>query len=105
MRDGYARLAELAEIELRVAESDAFDQLPQLWDERRRVVAELPPIPPAAARSALERAADLQGRTTAVLERKLAVTGAELRHLVRGRSAMQGYAPAAERVRLVDSAG
>jgi hypothetical protein len=106
MRDGYARLAELAARELELVEEGALDSLPQLWDERRAVVASLPTIPPPAARSALERAAELQGRVTALLHDRLAVTGADLSRLVRGRAAMHRYAPAGgERVPLVDRAG
>lgn len=106
MRDGYSRLAALAERELELVEGDSLDGLPQLWDERRAVVASLPAIPPRAAQSALERAAELQGRVTALLQERLAVTGSELSRLVRGRAAMHRYAPAGDaRVPLVDRAG
>ena len=68
-------------------------------------MAELPAIPPADARSFLERAAELQGRTTALLEEHLEATGAEMRRLVSGRSAMHSYAPRDARTQLVDRAG
>jgi hypothetical protein len=105
MRPGYDGLVALAERELELVRSGAVEELPELWDERRRLVSELPPIPPAEARSWLERAAELQGMTTALLEERLAATGADLRRLVRGRAAMHGYAPQVKRVPLVDRAG
>lgn len=105
MRLGYDRLVALAERELELVRHGAFEALPELWDERRRLVAELPPTPPADARSRLERAAELQGRTTGLIEERLAATGADLRRLVRGRAAMNGYAPQVQRVPLVDRAG
>ncbi|MEA2424739.1 MAG: hypothetical protein QOH13_1149 [Thermoleophilaceae bacterium] len=82
-----------------------LEALPQLWEERRRLVGELPPVPPAAALAALERAADLQGRTTALLEEHLDATGAEMRRLVVGRSAMHSYSPAPPQMHLVDREG
>lgn len=105
MPAGYDCLVALAERELELVQSGAVEALPELWDERRRLVSELPPVPPADARSWLERAADLQGRTTALLEERLAATGADLRRLVRGRAAMNGYAPQIRRTPLVDRAG
>ena len=68
-------------------------------------MAELPAIPPPDALAPLERAAELQGRTTALLEEHLEATGAEMRRLVKGRSAMHSYAPAPVRTKLVDQAG
>jgi hypothetical protein len=105
MRAGYDGLVALAERELELVRTDAVEMLPELWDERRRLVSELPPIPPAEARSSLEAAAELQGRTTALLEERLAATGADMRRLVRGRAAMHGYAPQVVRTPLVDRAG
>jgi hypothetical protein len=105
MRAGYDRLVALAERELELVRRGATDELPRLWDERRQLVSELPPVPPAGAREWLERAAELQGRTTALLEDRLAATGAEMRRLVTGRAAMNGYSPRVERVSLVDRAG
>jgi hypothetical protein len=105
MRAGYDRLVALAERELELVRRGETDELPRLWDERRQLVAELPPVPPAGARSWLERAADLQGRTTALLEEQLAANGAEMRRLVTGRAAMNGYAPQVRRIPLVDRAG
>jgi hypothetical protein len=105
MRTGYGRLVELAERELSLVRAVELEDLPELWEERRRLVAELPAIPPASARSDLERAAELQGVTTALLEEHLEATGADMRRLVRGRSAMHSYAPQTVRTPLVDRAG
>jgi hypothetical protein len=105
MHAGYGRLVELAERELSLVRAVELDDLPSLWDERKLVVASLPAIPPASALPDLERAADLQGRTTALLEEHLEATGADMRRLVRGRSAMHSYAPQTLRTPLVDRAG
>jgi hypothetical protein len=105
MHAGYGRLAELAERELELVLAERFEALPELWDERRRVVASLPSVPTADAREPLERAAELQGRTTALLEEHLDATGADMRRLVRGRAAMHSYAPQMRRTPLVDRAG
>jgi hypothetical protein len=102
---GYGRLVELAERELELVRAGELEALAPLWDERRRVVAELPPVPPVVAREPLVRAAELQGRTTALLEEHLSATGAEMRRLVEGRAAMHSYAQQVVRVPLVDRAG
>ena len=75
MHTGYGRLVELAERELELVRAGEIEELPGLWEERRALVDELPRVPPADARGWLERAADLQGRTTALLEQALAATG------------------------------
>jgi hypothetical protein len=105
MHPGYGSLVELAERELSLVRSGELVGLPALWERRRQLVAELPAIPPAGALEPLERAADLQGRTTALLEEHLQVTGAEMRRLVRGRAAMNSYAVPTPRTPLVDRAG
>jgi hypothetical protein len=105
MHAGYGRLVDLAERELELVRAGSLDGLPALWHERRSVVSELPYVPPLDARDCLARAAELQGRTTALLEEHVAATGAEMRRLVHGRAAMQGYASPAPRMPLVDRAG
>jgi hypothetical protein len=105
MQPGYGRLVELAERELGLVRAGKLEELPSLWEERREVVRELPYVPPLEARDCLARAAELQGRTTALLEERVAATGAEMRRLVVGRAAMQGYASPLPRVPLVDRAG
>jgi hypothetical protein len=105
MHPGYGRLVELAERELELVRAGALDELPALWQERREVVRELPYVPPLEARDCLAHAAELQGRTTALLEERVAATGAEMRRVVVGRTAMQGYATPTFRTPLVDRAG
>jgi hypothetical protein len=105
MHAGYGRLVELAERELELVRAGALDALPSLWEERRSVVGALPPVPPLEALEPLERAAELQGLTTALLEEHLEATGADMRRLVRGRAAMHSYARQTPHARLVDRAG
>ena len=105
MLSGYASLVELAERELELVQAGELEALPALWEERRATVGELPHVPPAQAREPLERAAELQGRTTALLEEHRSATGAEMRRLVEGRAAMHSYAQQVVRVPLVDRAG
>jgi hypothetical protein len=105
MHPGYGRLVELAERERSLVRAGELVGLPSLWEERRALVADLPPIPPAGARESLERAAELQGLTTALLEEHLQVTGAEMRRLVQGRAMMNSYAAPVPRTPLVDRAG
>jgi hypothetical protein len=105
MHPGYRGLVTLAERELEAVRAGSLDSLPGLWEERRRLVAELPPIPPPSALGWLEHAAALQGRTTALLEEHLDATGAEMRRIVDGRSAMRTYARPTDRTKLVDQAG
>jgi hypothetical protein len=105
MHPGYRGLVTLAERELELVRAGSFDSLPRLWEERRRLVAELPAIPPASALGWLEHAAALQGRTTALLEEHLDATGAEMRRLVEGGAAMRSYAHETPRTKLFDAAG
>ena len=105
MLSGYRRLVALAERELELVRAGAVEELAELWEQRRRLVSVLPSVPPPEALEWLERAADLQGRTTAMLEEHLSATGAEMRRLVVGRAAMHSYAPRPSRTPLVDRAG
>jgi hypothetical protein len=105
MHAGYGRLVELAERELALVRARSVEDLPALWESRREVVATLPPVPPLDALAALERAAELQGRTTALLEEHVEAIGADMRRLVKGRAAMHTYARPTSRTPLVDRAG
>jgi hypothetical protein len=102
---GYDALAEIAQRELDLVSAGAIERLPELRAERSALVATLPAIPPATARPALERTAALQARISALLEQRLQETGGELRRLTQGRTAMRGYAPPVEPLKLVDQAG
>ena len=105
MHPGYRGLVTLAERELELVRDGEIDELGALWEERRRLVGDLPAIPPPSALGWLEQAAALQGRTTALLEERLEATGAEMRRIVNGRSAMRSYAHETPRTKLVDRAG
>ena len=102
---GYDALAELAQRELDLVSAGALERLPELYARREALVAALPDIAPLAAGPALERAAGLQTQVTELLGSRLREAGGELRRLNTGRSAMAGYAPPDERVKLVDRAG
>ena len=101
----YETLAAIAERELELVTAGATDGLTELRARRDAILAALPPAPPPAARPALERTAELQARVTDVLRQRLEETGAELRRLNRGRTAMRGYAPPIAPLKLVDQAG
>ena len=101
----YDALAAIAERELELVSAGAMDELPGLRAQRSAVVAMLPETPPADAKPALERTAQVQARISAILEERLQQTGAELRRLTKGRTAMRGYAPPVEPQKLVDQAG
>ena len=101
----YDALADIAQRELELVSAGAVDRLSELHAQRHAIVATLPAKPPASARPALERAAELHARVTALLEERMRETGVELRRLSHGRTAMRGYAPPVEPLKLVDQAG
>jgi hypothetical protein len=101
----YEALAELARRELDLVNAGDVDRLPAIHAERSALLAELPATPPEAARPALERAAHLQEHVTAALADSLREAGTELSRLSQGRTAMRGYTPHTEPLKLVDRAG
>jgi hypothetical protein len=101
----YDALAALAEQELALVAAGRIDELPQIHADRRALLAALPPKPPADAKPALERAWSLQQRVSEALEERIRQAGEELRRVSRGRTAMHGYAPQTDRLKLVDRAG
>ena len=101
----YDALAHLAERELELVSCGEVENLPELHARRDAIVAALPPVPPPEARPSLERAAAIQRRVTAALAERLRESGTELRKLTHGRTAMAGYAPRDEHLKLVDRAG
>jgi hypothetical protein len=101
----YDALADIAQRELELVKAGAVDRLSELHAQRHAIVATLPVMPPATARPALERAAELHARVIEALQERLRDTGGELRRLTQGRTAMRGYAPPVERRKLVDQAG
>jgi hypothetical protein len=102
---GYDALAELAQRELDLVSAGAIERLPELHERRDALMAALPGAPPADARPALERTAAIQARVTEVLDTRVREAGGELRRVNHGRTAMAGYAPQDERMKLVDRAG
>jgi hypothetical protein len=101
----YEALADLAERELELVNAGAVDRLSSIHEQRNALMATLPARPPATARPALERAARLQESVSARLQQRMTETGSELRRLTQGRTAMRGYAPPVEPLKLVDRAG
>jgi hypothetical protein len=101
----YDELAELAQRELELVTAGELEPLTELRARRSALVATLPATPPGAARPALERALAFQARVTAALEDRVREAGSELRKLTHGRSAVRGYAPHVDRLKLVDRAG
>lgn len=103
----YEALAALAERELLLVSSgdlERLDELAAVAVERAAIVAALPPRPPAAAESALVRAAATQERTT----NALALHAGELRRSIaevdRGRRTARGYGAAPAPARSLDQA-
>ena len=101
----YDALVDLAERELEFVTAGDTQRLPELRARRDALLASLPPVPPAAAKPALERTLELQASVTAALKERRDQIGAELRKLSHGRTAVRGYAPAIEPRKLVDRAG
>ena len=101
----YDALAELAERELEFVSAGEMERLPALRERRDALLASLPPVPPAAAKPALERTLALQDSVTAALQQRRDEIAAELRRLTKGRTAMRGYAPSVAPRKLVDRAG
>ncbi len=89
----YERLVELAERERDLIATGRYDEIPALDDERNRVVADLPVVPPPEAASALERAAVLQEESTRAIASALLETRHALLDLGRGRRTARSYAP------------
>ena len=101
----YDALADLAQQELEFVSAGNTERLPALHHRRDVLLASLPPVPPAAAKPALQRTLELQQSVTAALQQRRDEIAAELRKLTHGRTAMRGYAPAIEPRKLVDRAG
>jgi hypothetical protein len=102
---GYEALADLAERELELVRAGNVDALAALREERHAIIAKLPATPPPGARPALERAAALQARVSEALGERVRQLGTELGRLSQGRTAMRGYTPQVEPLKLVDRAG
>lgn len=89
----YEQLAALLERELELAGRGEWSELDRLHEARERFVATFPPLPPAAARPALERCWVLHRRITVELLRGREVLLRELSELQRAQRAARGYMP------------
>lgn len=101
--DPYAAIVEFAEQELELARDGRIEDLRALaprWDE---LTADLPEVPPPAARGPLQRAAALHARTNATLMSLREAMLCDLRATARASRAAHGYASVGHRrVRRVD---
>jgi hypothetical protein len=88
---GYERLATLAERELALVRSGRLEAVGDLHAEYDRLLHSLPAEPPAEAREALERAADLQADLVTALTGARDDAARELGRLRRGRGAVRAY--------------
>lgn len=89
----YDELAALAAREHELAVAGRLDELEQVQLRRAELVASLPTYPPAEARPALGRAAELQRETTIALARALREVAEDLGRVGRGRAMARSYAP------------
>ena len=103
--DPYAALVAIAEEELALVRAERVSELAELNERRSQVLAQLPPVPPAEARPALERVAALQADITTALTVTRDHVASELVRLDHGRRSLRGYAPARPRPRSVDRSG
>ena len=88
----YAALLTLTEREHELVVAGAWEELAALDADRRAVLDALPARPPArGAREALDRAAQVQAATTALLAAQVGDLRRSLGHMAQGRTAVQGY--------------
>jgi hypothetical protein len=101
--DPYAAILELAERELELARDGRIEDLRSLAPAWDALTAELPAVPPPAARGPLERAAALHARTNATLLSLREAMLCDLRTTARASRAAHGYARQTHRrIRRVD---
>lgn len=106
----YDELLVLVEREHALVVAGAWEELAAVDALRRELVGRLPAQAPAGARGVLERALEIQQRTSALLTAGVDELRRELGTLSQGRAAVRGYgagagvAPAAVATR-VDLAG
>jgi flagellar biosynthesis/type III secretory pathway chaperone len=89
----YETLARILERELEALGSGRLEELDALAAERDALIASLPPVPPAAARPALERASLTQKRVQMEVVRRREAIVLELAQLEQVRRVAHGYAP------------
>ena len=86
------RLVHLAEAEIAFVAAGRVEELPALHAQRDEALAALPAQLDDADRAALTHAHGLQLQATALIERALSDTAAEISRLDRTHSAVRGYA-------------
>ena len=86
------RLVHLAEAEIALVSAGRVEELPELHAERDDALAALPAQLTDADRATLTYAHGLQLQATALIERALSDTAAELSRLNRTHDAVRGYA-------------
>src|SRR5947209_3016280 len=89
----YETLARILERELEVVGSQDLDTLDELSAQRDALIGSLPPVPPACARPALERAALTHKRVQIEIVRRREAIVLELAQAERVRRVANGYAP------------
>jgi hypothetical protein len=101
----YERLAELFEIQLKLAGECRFAELQLATEECAAFIASLPAVAPPAAAAPLERASLIHRRLEIECQRarealQLAAAGVDA-----GRRALSGYAPPRRRAQRVHTVG
>jgi hypothetical protein len=92
----YETLARSIERELELVGEGRFGEVAKLQAERAALIATLPEIPPAGARTALQRAALMSKRVEIEFLRHREALLLELAHVQRVGRAARGYAPPRE---------
>ncbi|HEU4975148.1 MAG TPA: hypothetical protein VFT50_08660 [Baekduia sp.] len=91
----FAALAALAREEHGLVTDGRFDELADVADRRRALMAQLPPAAPPEALPHVREAARLQALITVALRDARDATADELRRLRTSRTGAQGYAAGA----------
>lgn len=89
----YVRLGELAESELALVTAGHFDQLEELWEEREKLLASLPAVPPQSAEPFLRRAVALSDEAQAAIRAAQSEIARELGSVGQSRAVGRAYAP------------
>ena len=92
----YEALARSLERELELICDGAVDKLAALHAERATLLESLPPVPPAEARPALQRAMVMNKRVEIEILRRREVLLAEAANIERVERTARGYAPPLE---------
>jgi hypothetical protein len=100
------QLLSLAHAEESLIAQGRIEELAALYDDRDRLITQLPERLSDAEVAVLEEAVGLQRRCAEQLREQRDAVAAELQHVGKGRDTVQAYAPAGVRpVRTLDAAG